>query len=179
MSGLVNNLVVSLTVEIPHDALESQSPVSAVVIAEQLADAVMAYEREHHLGYYPALDYYVQEKSLEEDLLNALQGISWLACSMAQEEVKTRLRPVFSSIKFESVQSPVNSLPGARPNSSNVQQQLIEHYTADKVKLTFIASMIRKNEGNETTEAYADHVIGKWLKDHFASFKINSIKKID
>lgn len=179
MTSLVNKLVVSLTVEIPHEALENQSPASAIVIAEQLADEVMAYEREHRLGYYPALDYYVQEKSLDEDLLNALQGISWLACSMAQEEIRTRLRPVFSSIKFESVQSPVNGLPSARPSNNNVQQQLIEHYTADKVKLTFIASMIRKPEGDETTEAYAQHVMGKWLKDRFASFKINSIKKID
>jgi len=179
MTSLVNNLVVSLTVEIPHEALESQSPASAIVIAEQLADQVIAYENEHHLGYYPALDYYMQDKLLDGDLIDALQAISWLACSMAQEGIKTRLRPVFSSIKFESVRSPVTSLPSARPSSPNVQQQLIEHYTADKVKLTFIASMIRKSEAEDTTEAYANHVIGKWLKDHFSSFKISSIKKIN
>ena len=62
MSGLVNKLVVTLMVEIPHEALESQSPVSAVVIADQLAEQVMAYEREHHLGYFPALDYYQQQE---------------------------------------------------------------------------------------------------------------------
>lgn len=179
MSGLVNKLVVSLTVEIPHDALESQSPMSAVVIAEQVAEQVMDYEREHRLGYYPALDYYQQEGALENDLINALQGISWLSCSMAQEEVKTRLRPIFSTIKFESIQSPINSLPSVRPGGNNVLQKLIEHYTADKVKLTFIASMIRKAEVDESTESYAEHVMGKWLKDHFASFKINSIKKIE
>ena len=179
MTGLVNKLVVSLTVEIPHDALESQSPMSAVVIAEQVTEQVMDYEREHRLGYYPALDYYQREGALDNDLINALQGISWLSCSMAQEEVKTRLRPVFSTIKFESVQSPVNSLPSARPGGNNVQQKLIEHYTADKVKLTFTASMIRKAEDDQTTEDYARNVIGKWLKDRFASFKINSIKKVD
>ena len=179
MPALVNKLVVTLTVEIPHEALESQSPVSAVVIADQLAEEVMAYEREHHLGYFPALDYYQQQEVIDSDLINALQGISWLSCSMAQEEVKTRLRPVFSAIKFESVQSPVNNLPSVRPNSHNAMQGLIEHYIADKVKLTFTASMIRKAEDNETTEAYARHVIGKWLRDHFASFEIKAIKKVD
>lgn len=179
MSGLVNKLVVSLLVEIPHEALESQSPASAVVIAEQVADQVMAYEREHHLGYFAALDYYQQQGALDSDLINALQGISWLSCSMAQEEVKARLRAVFSSIKFESVQSPVNTMPTVRPGSHNALQSLIEHYTADKVKLTFTASLIRKSEEDESTEAYAKHVIGKWLRDHFASFEIKSIKKVD
>jgi hypothetical protein len=179
VSGLVNKLVVTLTVEIPHEALESQSPVSAIVLAEQLAEQVMAYEAEHHMGYFAALDYYQQQGVIDSDLLNALQGISWLSCSMAQEEIKIRLRPVFASIKFESVQSPLNSLPVVRPNSRNALQNLIEHYTADKVKLTFTASMIRKPEVEETTEAYARHVIGKWLRDHFASFEIKSIKKVD
>lgn len=172
-------MVVSLTVEIPHEALESQSPVSAVVIADQITELVLAYEQQHHLGYFAAIDYYQKNDVLDDDLINALQSISWLSCSMAQEEIKTRLRPVFSSIRFEAIQSPVNSLPSVRPGDLNAQQKLIEHYTADKVKLTFTASMIRKTETSESTEAYADHVIGKWIKDSFSSYKINSIKKID
>jgi len=175
----IQKVAVSLTVEIPHEALENQSPVSAVVIAEQLADEVMEYERQHHLGYYAALVYYQQQGALDEDLINAVQGVSWLACSMAQEEVKTRLRPVFSSIKFSAVQSPINSLPAIRPNQSDAQHKLIKHFTADVVKLIFIASLIRKSEGDESTEAFASHLINRWLKDRFASFEINSVHKVE
>ena len=113
----------------------------------------------------------------DADLLEAAESISWLVCGLVRNELRSRLRPVFSNLKFESVQSVAYTMPSVRPGNSNALHDLAQHYTPDQVRINLIASSIRRQDNDEEIAIkLAKHQICRWLKDRFKSLEITSIR---
>ena len=108
----LTRVAVSLQVKVPADAIEQHSAASPYVVGEELARQVAAYVQHERLGYYPALEYFRTIETIDPELLKAEESISWLVCGLVREELRTRLRAVFSNLKFESVQTVAYTMPG-------------------------------------------------------------------
>jgi len=168
------NLVLRLTV--PDEILQRHLQAPPLQVGEQLASVIDQYSREHKLGYYPALEFVRQMPEIDQDLVEDAEKIAWVVSKLAREEVQSRLRPVFSSVKFQSVQTEAFALPAVRPNAPSAFDQLVKHYTPDTVKLELLVSIVRKDsdQRGNAAEAYARKMIYRWLKDVFVNVEVTA-----
>ena len=174
----IAQVAISLKVKALHQVLDQHIPASPFIVGEELADQIYHYSRDNKLGYYPALEYF-QDKDIEKDLLDAAENISWVVSNLVREELQKRLRPVFSTISFESIQNIAFTLPQIRPGDSNDIHKLSAHYTPDHVKVNMIASLVRKAISPEAAEQYTRIMVNRWLNERFADLEITSITSLD
>lgn len=65
-------------------------------------------------------------------------------------------------------------MPTVRPHQPNAQQELIRHYTPDRVKLVLEASSFQKSAQQDSIAKWASHLAYRWLKESFDSIEITS-----
>jgi hypothetical protein len=171
---------VALTVDItlPAQSLEQHIAATPAVVASQLAHQVYEYEKQHGLGYYPAIDYFENNEGIEQELISALKSIAWVAYGMVRSEFQARLRPVFSALQFESIQAQAFTLPSVRPGNANVLNELTNHYNLSDFKVSLIATIIQRKEDTEAVEKMAESMIYRWLKEHFKTIQVTSVHAI-
>ena len=174
MSLQFTQVAVTLLVQVPESSLERHLAASPVIVGEELARQVLAYEQQHHLGYFPAIDYFIQQGGIDADLLEALQNITWVTTNMVRNELRVKLRPVFSQIRFETIQTTAYTLPSVRPNDVNVLDKLINHYRTTKVKVALLTTLIQKIQDGEAAAKMASSICHRWLKPHFSSVEVTS-----
>lgn len=172
------NLAINFKVRLTEASMQQHLSASPYVVGEELARQISHYAHEHHLGYYPAIDFFQQNGGVEKDLLDAAGNISWLITNMVREEVRVRLRPVFSSIKIETLLTQAYTMPAIRPGQNNAYQMLVEHYTPDQVKVNIIASLLRKRASTQEAVQMARQQICRWLKDRFETLDITNVQAI-
>jgi len=178
MSLHVARVALNLVVRLPEHVFERHLPASPYVVGEALADAVIAHVREQDLGYYPALDYLREQQVLEPDLIEAAENIGWFASNLVREEVRRKLRPVFSNVAFQSQQVLAFTLPGVRPGQPNSRAELIRHYTPDTIKVGLLLSMLRKVDQPEAMARWASNTTHRWLKNSFEDFAVTSAEPV-
>lgn len=168
------SLIVRLTV--PEKILHRQLSVSASQIGGQLASAIDKYCSAHALGYYPAIEYFRHIEEFDQDLLDSADSVAWSVSRLVREEVQSRLGPIFSSIKFQSIQTEAFTLPSIRPNQPSAFDLLVKHYTPDTVKLELQVSLLRKDDDlrGEAVEGYARKMIYRWLKGVFDEVELTA-----
>ena len=171
-------LAVNFKVRLGEEAMQRHMSASPYVVGEELASQISQYASENELGYYPAIDFFMQNGGIEQDLLDAAGNISWLITNLVREEVRIRLRSVFSNIKFESLQTQAFTMPGVRPGQNNAHHLLVDHYTPDQVKVNIIATMVRKQQSTIEATQMARHQICRWLKSRFESLEITNVQAI-
>ncbi len=174
MSLRFTQVAITLTVEVPEASLERHLAASPRVVGEQLADQVIAYEKTHQLGYFPAIDFFIDNGNIEQALVEALHNIAWVVTGMVRNEVRIKLRPAFSQLKFETLQAQAFTLPPIRPNQQNALAKLIEHFSATTVKISLIATLIQRIDDQDAAKRMAKSMIYKWLKDDFAKVEVTS-----
>ena len=168
------SLVLRLTV--PEEMLQRHLHASPVIVGEGLARVIDKYCREHRLGYYPAIEFFRQVPEINQGLIENAEQIAWVVSKVAREEVQSRLRPIFSSVKFQSVQTEAFTLPPVRPNNPSALEQLVSHYTPDTVRLELLVSMLRKNndQRGDAAETYARKMIYRWLRGIFENVDVTA-----
>lgn len=171
-------LAISFKVRLTEASMQRHMSASPYVVGEELASQISRYAQEHNLGYYPAIDFFQLNGGVEKDLLDAAGNISWLVTNMVREEVRVRLRPVFSNIRFESLQTQAYTMPGIRPGQNNAYRLLVDHYTPDQVRVNIIASLVRKQENRQETQQLAHQMVCRWLKGRFESLEITNVQAI-
>ncbi|WJW74327.1 hypothetical protein QVG61_07305 [Thiohalobacter sp. IOR34] len=169
-----NSVTLHLLLRLPEAAFERHLAASPYVVGEELVEQISAHVRRERLGYYPALDYFRQQGGIDPELLAAAEDIGWFASSLAAEEIRRRLRPVFSSLVFESQQLVAFTLPGVRPGQPNARDALLRHYTPDQVKVGLRATSIQRHADAEAMVGWARHLTLRWLQDSFDSVEIRS-----
>lgn len=172
-------VAVSLQVSVPETALERHLAASPRVVAENLAEQVMAYERKHSLGYYPAIDFFQQHGGVEPELISALENISWVLTSMVRNEIRLRLRPVFSQLKIESLKTLAFTMPTVRPGQQNDHIKLVEHFSATSVKANLIATLLQKLVDPQAAARMTESMCYRWLKEHFNTIDVTSVHVLD
>lgn len=168
-------VAISLNVTIHERELEQHIAATPAIVGSELAAQVVAYEKEHKLGYFPAIDFFQQQGGVDADLLNTLQGISWVATNLLRKEISKYMRPVFSRIQFESIQTLAYTLPSIRPGQPNVLHKLINHYSAMVVKANLIATLVQRSENAESAEQMAKGMCYRWLQEHFKAIEVTSV----
>ena len=172
----VDKISLTLRLQFSESALHQHITASPVKAGKALAIAVDNYSRENDLGYYPAIDYFEQVDTFDKDLVKAVERISWQVSKFARQEIQKRLRPIFATVKFQSVQTEAYALPGVRPGHESALEHLSEHYTPDTLKVELQLSMLRKeNDHREgAAEGYARKMMFRWLGDLFESIEVTS-----
>jgi len=174
-----SKVAATFVVKVPHPVLEQHMVATPSIVGEELASQIALYAQKNNLGYYPALDFFLEHGGLDPDLLNAAESITWLVSGLVRQEIKTRLRPVFSSIQFESVQTLAYTMPTVRPGQNNALLRLAEHFTPDQVKVSIIATAIRHRDTPETAVKMAERMIWRWLHDHFEQLEITHLHYVE
>lgn len=172
-------LALSLTVSLPPHIFERHLPSSPFVVGEYLADEVMRYVQAKNLGYFPALEYFDLQGGIDKDLLETAEHISWFDCKIAKEELLRKLRPAFTDIEFDSVQTVAFTMPTVRPGQLNARHALRNHYTPDTVKIAFTAQVRSDSETGESVTGWARKSVQHWLKDCFSTIEVTSVRILD
>lgn len=172
------NMAVNFQVQLTEESIQQHLTASPYVVGEELAKQISAYASANNLGYYPAIEFFQENGGIEQDLLDAVGNISWLITNMVREEVRVKLRPAFSTIKFESLQTQAYTMPSVRPGHNNAHQLLVDHYTPDQVKVNLITTMLRKQQSTIEATQMARHQICRWLKTRFENLEITNVKAI-
>lgn len=175
----LNRAALTLVVQLPEQIFARHLPASPEVVGEALAEQVSAYVQQERLGYYPALDYFKGHAgAVDSELLDAADHIAWFTCNQARSEIQRKLRPVFSSLSFQSIQSQAFTMPGVRPNQANARYDLARHYTPDCAKLVLLVNSFQKSAQEEAMAKWASHLAYRWLKDSFARVEVTSAQAL-
>jgi len=172
----------TVRIKLAEEVVLQHSPSSPVIIGHELAQQIHEYVVQHEMGYYPALDYFANELTgqdgLDPDLIDATESMSWLVCRLVRNEFQSRLRQVFSSVKFQTVQTIAYTMPAVRFGAANALHDLAVHFTPLSVKLELVLSRISKGEGDEGAEEFIHNAIQQWLKDSFEFVEVSSVVAI-
>ena len=176
----VTNVALSIIVTVKLDDLDSHSAAASGVVGKELAKQVADYEKEKHLGYYPALEYFQQSsEGVETDLLDAADNLAWLATRLVHEEVRKQLRPIFASLRIDAVQNLLYTMPKVRPGNPFALDKLAEHFTPNKVRLELTARIINQDGQEKDFTRYSSHLVHRWLKESFENIEVTSCRQQD
>ena len=175
-----DKVLVILNVQLKQEALQQYLPCSASIIGKTLASIADEYEKENKTGYYPAIDFFKTRDNVDPDLIASAEQVAWLVSKLARETIQSKLRPIFSSVQFQSIQTLAFSLPKVRPNKPDVMEELAKHYTPDSVKMELVLTMMRRDSEAEDNRAepYARKMMFRWLEAEFETVEISSSKAL-
>jgi hypothetical protein len=173
-----DKVLLILNVQLKAEILQQYLPCSASIIGQTLANIADEYEKENRIGYYPAMDFFKKLDSVDPDLITSAEQVSWLVSKLARETIQSKLRPIFSSVQFQSIQTMAFSLPKVRPNRTDALEHLAKHYTPDSVKIELIVTMMRRDSEAEDDRAvpYARKMMFRWLEAEFETIEITNSK---
>ena len=173
-------VLVGLEVQLPESSLGRYLPCSANAIGKALAVAAEIYARESKSGYYPAIEFFKTLDTVDKALIESAEQVAWLAAKLARETIQEKLRPIFSSVQFQSVQTVAFSLPKVRPSQADALTKLEQHYTPDTIKIELVLTMMRRDSEAEDgrAEPYARKMIYRWLENQFASVEVNASRRL-
>ena len=176
----VDRALVGVLLKVPEDALSRHLPASPSRIGRALAIAIDSYVRVHSLGYYPALDYFREIDAIDKNLLDSADSIAWLMSKLVREEVQIKLRPIFSKVQFQTIQTQAFAMPPVRPNDSEAVEKLSSYYSPNTIKIELVLSMIRRDSdtAERKVETYARKMVYRWLRDSFESVEVTSSAEI-
>ncbi|MGD8616397.1 MAG: hypothetical protein PVI91_12145 [Gammaproteobacteria bacterium] len=180
MPGLrAEKAALSATVVIPDAVFERHSPFCPKTVGEQLAEQLDDYARKESLGYYPALGYLQKRSVLDEQLLAALDQLTWLGTSLVREELRSRLRPLFASLQVQSMQALVYSMPPVRPGRPRAFEQLVEHLTPNRARFDLLLAVLRRRGGTGDLESYIRRASYRHLRQAFDTIDITNVKVLE
>ncbi len=177
-----DKILVSINVRLKAEDLQKYLPCSADIIGKTLAQIAQEYEQKNKTAYYPAIDFFKTQDNVDPDLITSAEQVAWLVSKLARETIQIKLRPIFSSVQFQSIQTLAFSLPKVRPLKGNANAETIEalsqHYTPDTVKIELLLSMIRReSEAHDgRAEPYARKMMFRWLESEFESVEVTGSK---
>lgn len=173
-----DKVLVSVQVQLKPEQLREYLPCSADIIGQTLASIAVEYEKNNKSGYYPAIDFFKTQDDVDPDLIASAEQVAWLVSKLARETIQSKLRPIFSSVHFQSIQTMAFSLPKVRPGQSDAIERLVQHYTPDSVKIELVLTMMRRDSEAEDgrAEPYARKMMFRWLEAEFEAIEVTNSK---
>lgn len=175
-------VVLSITLGVDSEDLERHLAASPRVVGAELALQVDDYVSRERLGYYPALAYFKEQSvrdqgGIEAELLQAEDDIAWFMTNWMREEVQRLLRPLFSRLRFETVQATAFTMPAARPQNPNGVKELARHYTVDQAKILLETSCAGKQAIGDPRDvaAHCADVAQQALHRRFPLLQLQSV----
>lgn len=178
MPGLqVVKVELGVKLEVPVNTLQKHLPAPIDKLGGQVANEVDKRVARLGLGYYPAIEYFVEgEEGFPAYLIEAMQEVSLLAIDIVTSTVNEVLVPIFSQVEINNVQCLAFGLPSVRPGKPNSIQDLSRHFTPNAVKFELVVSSLQKEKTVEGFEKYADNTAHRWLSETFDNVEIFSAR---
>jgi len=175
-----DKVLLIINVQLKAENLQQYLPCSAGIIGKTLAEISASYAQENKTNYYPAIDFFKSIETVDPDLIASAEQVAWLVSKLARETIQEKLRPIFSSVIFQSIQTLAFSLPKVRPNQVDSMQKLAAHYTPDMVKMELLLTMMRRDSeaDDNRAEPYARKMIFRWLESEFEVVEITGSKAL-
>lgn len=173
-----DRVLIIIDVQLKAEQLQQYLPCSANIIGQTLALIADEYEKENKTGYYPAVDFFKTLDNVDPDLITSAEQVAWLVAKLARETIQLKLRPIFSSVQFQSIQTLAFSLPKVRPNKKDAIEELGKHYTPDSVKVELVLTMMRRDSEaqDNRAEPYARKMMFRWLESEFEVLEVKNSK---
>ena len=173
-------VLVIIEVQLKREMLQQNLPCSAAVIGQSLAEYADDYARANKTGYYPAIEFFKTRDDIDPELIASAEQVAWLVAKLARQTIQRRLRPIFSSVQFRSVQTLAFTMPRVRPFKPDSVEMLAKHYTPDTVKVELELSMMRRDRESDDGQAepYARKMMFRWLESEFESVQIAESRAI-
>ncbi|OOZ41129.1 hypothetical protein BOW53_05220 [Solemya pervernicosa gill symbiont] len=176
---------VALIVEVRllPETLEEHVGYPPLHLGEVLASQVDASVNASGMGYYPPLKQLQGDPAIESDLLGLLEELAWHASEYARVEFRRHLRPAFSYLKIESVQSTSYTMPRARPGRANALIELARHYAPDSVRVELMTSSLTRDEGGDESHAamveLTSQKVQRSLSQYFDQIEVCNARVVD
>lgn len=151
-------------------------PASPYTLGDDLARQAHEFTLREALGYYPPLDFLKKHTAVDGYLIDAVEQVAAVTSQLVRQRILDRLTPIFSSVRFQSVQITAFALPPIRLGQTQALAQLARFYTPDAVKCDVLLTLIRKQPPDDGLEGYASATAQRWLADDFAEFDITSAR---
>ena len=176
MALKLSQIAMSLKLQVPMDAVERHVAASPLVVGNEIARQMHDHVKQQQLGYYPALDYFQEQAGIDKELISALENITWVVTGIVRNEVLRTMRPVFSKIHFEAIQTIAFTMPTVRPTQKDALEQLARHFTADVVKVSIIATLIQHFQDEAFAETMAEGLAHRWLQGTFTQVDVSGVR---
>ena len=175
-----DKVLIIVDVQLKAENLQQYLPCSANIIGQTLAEIASEYEKENKTGYYQAIELFKTLDNVDPDLIASAEQVAWLVSKLARETIQLKLRPIFSSVHFQSIQTLAFALPKVRPNKKDALQELANHYTPDSVKIELVVTMMRRDSEAEDNRAepYARKMMFRWLESEFEMIEVKNSKAL-
>lgn len=175
-SIIIVRVGIGLEVCVEDDDLLSRVGEICEFIGPNLARQIDRASRAYGLGYYPALEYFEERESIDADLLASARHLYEIVGDIVKTEVTQRLRPAFSNVFCEHIQSVALTLPRVRPGQADAINQLARHLTPDRFRLELMVSNIVRQRQIDGIDTQSRHKVERWLRDHFADVRVSSAR---
>ncbi|MCP5142319.1 MAG: hypothetical protein H6926_06825 [Chromatiales bacterium] len=179
MAGIVIIRVgIGLEVRVEEADLLGQVGEICEFIGPNLARQIDRACQADRLGYYPALDYFEDHMQVDADLLASAKHLYEIVAELVRAEVTRRLRPAFSNVFCEHIQSVALTLPRVRPGQPTSIGTLARHLTPDRFRLDLLVSNIVREGRIGGIDTQSRQKVERWLKDHFAEVNVSSARVV-
>lgn len=148
-------------------------------LGSDLAKAVAAVTREHHLGYFPALDYFTDQPGVDANLLATAVDLAKTLRAAVRRDVQRFLVPFFSQVVVKRITSPAFSLPRVTPQQVDAMEALARHYFPDTVRLDLVVSSVERGSQLENLEKAATRRALWNLRDHFLLVEVTDARVLE
>ena len=161
---------------VPISTLQKNLPAPIDKLGNQVANEVDKRVARQGLGYYPAIEYFIEQDSFPTYLLDAMQEVSALTIDIVSNTINDLLVPIFSNVQISNMQCLAFSLPSVRPGKPHALRDLAKHFTPNAVKFELVVSVLQKEKSAEGFEGYADNTVYRWLSEVFEDVQIFSAR---
>lgn len=180
MSSLqVIKVELGVKLAVPISTLQKHLPAPIDKLGGQIASEVDKRVVQQSLGYYPAIDYFIEQEDFPGYLLDAIKEVSELTVDIVASTIRELLVPIFSNVQVNNIQCLAFSMPSVRPGKSNASRDLALHFTPNAVKFELVVSVFQKEKSAEGFEKYADNTVYRWLSDVFEGVEIFSARLLE
>lgn len=163
-------LGVKLTV--PKNALQTHLPAPIDNLGEQLAVEVHRRVKQKKLGYFPALDYFLDDNGFPGYLINAVDDVCALSVEIVTTKISDVLVPIFSSVQVNDIRCASFSMPTVRFGEPDAIAKLSHHFTPNIIKFSLVVTLLQTQTPQADLSKYANNTVYRWLEETFEDIEI-------
>jgi hypothetical protein len=176
---VITRVALTLRIVVPPSYLRRHLGTLAASLGTDLAMAVGAATREQRLGYFPALDYFVDQPGVNPVLLATATNLARMVRDHVRQEVQHHLAAFFSQVIIRRITSPAYTLPRVSPQQADALEALARHYFPDSVRLDLVVSLVERGPALENPEQAATRRALWNLRDHFERVEVTDARVLE
>lgn len=180
---------VDLRLRMKDAELAAWMPAPPALFARRVAERVAAHEREHALGYYPALEHLLAEGVLGEDLSSLVEGVCAEAAGLVRARVARRLRGPFSQARVVGARSLLYNMPAVRPGADALAR-LRDFYVPGRFRIGVELARIYRAPGSpvdgpaglpaaDERARLITAAMHRWLSEAFDELEVVAVRALD